>query len=284
MYFRNREYSDDSLFKTRLKKLVDDAGIKSARKLAEILFEKKMVDYKPIKEDDEEWKFRQDRIGAIAKKVQAHLNADSPKKVTGEYIEAYCKLFHCSPDYLFGRTVIKADDIEARRFCEITGLSETAVTRLMESEKTGASVQSGIWSGLLSSGLFYSIPEDYLTMRNELTTYYELSAVLSVEKWKRDHVVNKEEVDSWNSIEGLEEQMRSSRSSFYGMLSKVSRDIENYFEPKLKDGFHEYSDQLIRISIERLKRFFGEEGVQLRDDAKAQTRSDSSPEKSHYQK
>lgn len=261
MYFRNRDYNDDSLFKTRLKKLVDEAGIQSARKLAEILFDKKLVDYKPKKEDDEEWKFKQDRIGAIAKKVQAHLNADTPKKVTGEYIEAYCKLFHCSPDYLFGRTVIRSDEIEVRRFCEVSGLSEAAVMRLVNSERSEVPIQSGFWSGILCSDLFYSIPKDYLTLQGQLITEVRKTVKYAGKKWEKENFPN--DVDSGINyqIEELKEEIDSSRAAFYGMIAKMSRDMANYFETQVRIGFEEYKEGSIEQWIKNLERFYTEQSM-----------------------
>ena len=228
MYFRNRDYKDDTLFKTRLKTLMDKAGIKSARALAGILFEEKMVYIKPMKEDAEEWKFKQDRIGAIEKKVQAHLNADTPAKVTGEYIEAYCKLFHCSPDYLFCRTVIEADDIEVRRFCEMTGLSEAAVTRLVESGTSEIPLRPDLWSIIIESRLYETLPSDWGSLCREILSYNHEEAEIKATEWLRDHSADKtvkaiQEV----KLKEMYKQIDRHEPAYYGYLAKISRDVSN---------------------------------------------------------
>jgi len=70
-------------------------------------------------------------IGSIKKKITKHLQCDTTiKNIQGEFINAYCKFFGCSADWLLGYTDIQSANMEVRQICEKAGLSESAVNTI----------------------------------------------------------------------------------------------------------------------------------------------------------
>lgn len=112
-------------------------------------------------------------IGSVEKKIQVHLNADKADRLQGEFVVAYYEFFGCSADYLFGQTRIVSGNDDVRHFCERTGLSETAVKRLIEDLPDEVKTElTQWWSEVLESNLFYGLPMEWHSMCNELGQYY----------------------------------------------------------------------------------------------------------------
>lgn len=131
------ELQDDGdlrLFKNRLWNLMKkkDKNLDGPRKLATLLYDEGYVLSKKREKDsfNEPSRDKSNAVGSMEKKIRVHLNSDSADCLDGEYVTVYCNIFGCSADYLFGYTDIKSGDIEIRRICEITGLSEEAIVAI----------------------------------------------------------------------------------------------------------------------------------------------------------
>lgn len=72
---------------------------------------------------------------AIARTVQRHFDYVSPVDVPGNYMLAYSVLFDVSLDYLYGKIEDKCPNLEVLDISKKTGLSVTAVKRLMSNEE-----------------------------------------------------------------------------------------------------------------------------------------------------
>lgn len=143
MAIRSEIHDDPSLFKNRLWTLMrgKDVNLDTPRKLATLLYNEGYVLAKKRNNDsfNEHFKDKSNTIGSMEKKIRIQLNSDSADCMEGEYVIAYCNIFCCSADYLFGYTDIKTCDIEIRRICEITGLSEDAIIAIRRiTDPTGA--------------------------------------------------------------------------------------------------------------------------------------------------
>ena len=136
MAFRTENHDDLQLFRNRLWFLMSKSGYDAAKKLAAALIKRGLVsvrhaDYTP----GDAWDPLQEQkdIEATRKKVERHLNADTADALQGEFARAYCQLFGCSADLLFGfiTTPTHAQtDIAAE-----TGLSTATVKTILDSHK-----------------------------------------------------------------------------------------------------------------------------------------------------
>lgn len=132
MAHRTDNHSDLTLFKNRLWKLMEKKDIYTTKKLAKMLYDQKLVTVKQKYSYDEPSKIYGNAIGAIDKKIQKHLNADTAKELQGEFVIAYCTFFGCSSDYLFGFIDCKTHDDQFIH--DETGLSEIAINRLQDAK------------------------------------------------------------------------------------------------------------------------------------------------------
>ena len=122
---------------------------------------------------------------------------------------------------------IRTPNVETRRICELLGLSETVVTELMKCHEDADSPVPGCWSLLMESPLLYSLPSDVITMGKELQLFYQQEGELNALLWERSKKSGPDLMDINLDIEGMQQQMESRRSAFYGMLSKSSRNLED---------------------------------------------------------
>ncbi len=131
----------------RLLSLIDNykTQIKNPLELAELLYndnecfellkgnERKFVrNHRFTYNSPENSSYRQ-AIDTIYKRIKADLYNTDFKEMSGKYILAYCKFFHCSADYLLGLIEMPTHaetDIHAE-----TGLSTEAIDRLIEWNK-----------------------------------------------------------------------------------------------------------------------------------------------------
>ena len=130
MAYMNKDRSDMKLFKNRLLELMDRKGISSAKDLAKQLHRDGLVSVNHRQDDMNPFDKEKNAIGSIEKRIQSHLNANTPDKLQGEYARAYCAFFGCSYDYLFG--VDEIPNKTVKTIHDETGLSEKAITRLMD--------------------------------------------------------------------------------------------------------------------------------------------------------
>lgn len=166
MAFKSMNHDDENIFYNRLWKLMEEQKLSTAKELARALFAEKIVPVDSTSKDDESI------IGSMTRRIQEHLNLEDTNKLQGRYVKAYCDFFGCSADYLFGLSSIKCGNPDVIKFCEITGLSEKSVRRLIEDLPENIKRDLvGFRSNVLESNLFYGIPLEFHKMCYELEQY-----------------------------------------------------------------------------------------------------------------
>lgn len=130
--------SDYNKFRNRLSALMlqHNPPYKTARSLATALYDLDCDNgfkyhLAKFNENAENFKQRSNAIGSIEKQVAKHLNHDDVDILKGNFVLAYCDLFQCSPDFLFGYTNTMTNVSYIRTFCEKTNLSEDSVQVLL---------------------------------------------------------------------------------------------------------------------------------------------------------
>lgn len=214
----------------RLYLLMDEKGLDSPKDLAKTLHELGLVHVKTRENFNSPERDRDNAILSIEKKIVRHIKSGIISDQNGEYVLAYSKFFGCSSDYILGLTCIRTPDIETRHICELLGLSEAVVSELIKCHKNDDNPVPGCWSFLLGSSLLYSLPDDIITMGNELQLMYQREGELNALLWERNKKSGPDLMDINLDIEGWQQEMESRRSAFYGMLSKISRNFEDVIE------------------------------------------------------
>ena len=228
-----KKRNDLSDFGERLRRLMAD---KSLHEVATDFFCTDLIKVTPrnIEKERSLSEKRDSAIGSIEKRIREHLNAAGPECLQGEYVIAYCKYFKCSADYLFGFTDVQSPDIDIRKICERTGLSEQAVTNLCERIKNQGS-QSEIhrcWSRLMEGDGFLRIPFDWMAAYNEACEVIKCDAAVTA----IETVLKDEEPESiaYNLISMKEKPIQKTRgahyAAYYGMLHKLSQDVTNLLD------------------------------------------------------
>jgi hypothetical protein len=138
MAHRTEDHSDMRLFKNRLWYLMEKKKFETAKDLATALCDNNLINVSRKKEtehtgtySDEE--IRKLNISAIERKVKSHMNLEDiaiSKDLTPDYIFAYCKLFHCSSDFLFG--VLDFPTYDEKFISNYTGLTVGAIETLSD--------------------------------------------------------------------------------------------------------------------------------------------------------
>ncbi|RHO56689.1 hypothetical protein DW091_13380 [Eubacterium sp. AM05-23] len=276
---RTENHDDMSKFKNRLWYLMEQKEYKAARDLATSLYDEGLaeVNSKDNIYNSEEEK-RKNAIGSIEKKINKHLSADDTKNVQGEFINAYCKHFGCSADYLFGFSKIRTNNPQVKKICNLTGLSEAAVNKLIKecTEQEGVSYIHECWSALIESDLFMSIPFDWHSAYNEICEFLKCDAALQA----IDEVTKDEDESSfeYNIVAIKGKPIRKARdghyAAYYGMLYKLAQSIsqtldllsvkesgrEQVYEKELKQMKYQFAVEIAAAKGEPLpKRDDGEE-------------------------
>lgn len=175
---------DMSLFKNRLTFLMCRKGIRSALNLATILVKEGRVKVKhsPDKDYLDEERVKNE-IGSVVKKIRKHLSQDTVDDVQGEFLRAYAEYFECSADFLMGFTPLISNDMSVRQISEKTGLSEGAVTCLIDEHDNGSYLSRDLWSLLIESDMSIEAGMlwiKYSRKRRELETLK--AAIAAIEK------------------------------------------------------------------------------------------------------
>ena len=243
-----------SEFGKRLFSLIDEMDantekeedrIRTPKGLAKRLYHSGLVTVKTKDNDNAPSTDTNNAIGAVEKKIVNHINTGKIIDQKGEFVIAYSKFFHCSADYILGLTDIRTPDVEVRRICELTGLSEVAVTRLVESKskKEEQLEYTGCWSLLMSSDLYFSVPTDWMTLADEWRISILEETEYLVERAKEKHAVSRRQLENAQlNMEGARDRMKSRRAAFYGMLAKISRNIADYIENDTKASFMPFQE------------------------------------------
>ncbi len=193
-------------------------------------------------------------INSIEKKIVRHIKTGVISDKQGEYLLAYAKYFDCSTDFLLGLTPIVSSDIEVRRICEMIGLSEAVVVELMRCKSAGDVAVPGCWSLLMESTLLHSIPNDIISMWKEMQLMYQAEGELKAYQWEREKVSGPDLMDIDLDIEGKQNDMDSKRSAFYGLLSKVSRNVEERIEAHLYQTYAPFREKFAKAMMEEARK------------------------------
>ncbi len=228
----------------------EEQKITSPKELAAALYDQNLVRVNSRENFNDAWRDRNNAIQSIEKKIVRHIKSGIVSDQQGDYLLAYSKFFGCSTDFILGLTPVMSSDIEVRRICELLGLSENVVIRLIRSAHEKEDPASGLWSLLMGSDLFYTIPQDVVTMGNELIRMYQNEGEITALQWEWEHVGGKDRLAVGLDIQGQQEQMDSRKAAFYGMLSKMSRNITEFIEQDLQQKIFpfrtRFADQRLR--------------------------------------
>ena len=233
----------------------EDADIISSPKdLAKAFFSGGLVHVNTRENFNEPSRDKWNAINSIEKKIVRHIKTGVISDKQGEYLLAYAKFFDCSTDYLLGLTPIVSSDIEVRRICELLGLSEAVVVELIRCRQDGDEAIPGCWSLLMDSSLLHSIPNDIISMGNEMLRMYQAEGELKAYQWEREYVSGPDLMDIDLDIEGKQNDMDSRRSAFYGLLSKVSRNVEDRIEAHLYQAYVPLRQEISRVMMEEARK------------------------------
>ncbi len=229
MAIRTEDHSDMTKFGNRLWKVMKEKGYTTPRALAASLFDQHLVTVKSkpgkyIREED----IRKNAISSVEKKIVRHLHAEVADDVQGEFLLAYCKYLECSSDYLLGLTKVISGDIEVRRICEKTGLSENAVRHLIDDlERDTQGFIHRCWSSLMESELYLQLPLDYGALYEQCkdTLHFEAS-ITATEK-----ALSECSTESFGynlesiKIKTYQKGEREHYSAYFGMLHKIAQNV-----------------------------------------------------------
>lgn len=164
----------------------------AVKRLAKDLYDKGLVTVNQKPNFEDEKKNYNNAIEGVVNKIEVHLQADTPNKLQGEFVLAYCEIFGCSADYLFSNTSIISGNPDVRVFCEATGLSEKAARKLLEGiPQDNAQKLITLWSEIIESNLFYFLPLLYDEAVNQLTYCHVLESRKNIYEQ-----LNKDSLDS----------------------------------------------------------------------------------------
>ena len=222
-----------------LKDLMDKSDqYNTVPKLATALYEKQLVCVKQKEypfDDEFGTEKRKNAVGSIIKKIREHLKDDSTRTVQADFLCAYAELFHCSVDYLLGRTDVMSPDIDVQQICQKTGLSEKAVIRLLD-DSSPQWLWNEIWSVLIESELYESLPYDWLSFGNSLIS--EAHAQGRIDARNDPNMLEGMDEDEKEKHESetseLIDQKITNHAAAYGALYKMTRDISKVLEDEAK--------------------------------------------------
>lgn len=238
----------------RLFALMDEKQIESPKELATLLYDAALVHVKTRENFNSPSRDRDNAILSVEKKIVRHIKSGLISDSQGEYILAYSKFFHCSSDYILGLTDIRSSNIEVRFMCEKLGLSEKVVVSLIHSRKNQDDLCASCWSLLMESSLFSSVPQDIVSMGKELQQQYQHEGKIKALRWEREKNVGPDLMDINLDIKGQEQQMDSSRSAFYGLLSKTSRNFSEIIEQHLISVYEPFRIMFAKKILEETKK------------------------------
>ena len=264
MAFKNLKLEELPEFGQKLMGLARENDIETPIEIAQTLYERCYELVKPGERKNKYGKVVKSEVNdikSILKFVQAHLNEENAFNVHSKYVYAYSQLFECSIDYLYGITEVKSQELDVRQICEKTGLSENAVTHLIEYYDDDPETTSVTewWSQVLEGEAFYGIPLVWGTYTERVLERQDLQ--------KRIDAINKAlgevELDSIIRLlqemrpDTLERLKREKEDSCYGAFGKMMQYIQNYLEDRATDWIEQqhkdYGEMYYRSEINKLK-------------------------------
>lgn len=238
MAIRTEDHNDLCKFGNRLWKLMESKKYGTPRELAIALYDSGLVKVDSRHEYNTPEENRKNAIGSTEKKIIKHIRASNADAVQGEFILAYCKHFNCSSDYLLGLTEIVTNNLDIRRICELTGLSEVVVTNLAYEiqSQDGSSYITDFWSMLMESDLFMGLPLNwsiaYKEKKEEVSCKAYAAAIPVVLKNEDPSSVPYNLIAIKEKSFNIEANKR--HAAYYGMIYKIANNI-TYILDKLSD-------------------------------------------------
>ena len=110
----------------------------------------------------------------------------------------------------------------------------------------------------MDSQLLYSLPNDIITMGKELQCMYQHEGELNALLWERKKMSGPDLMDINLDIEGKQQEMESRRSAFYGILSKISRNIEETIEYHLGTAYAPFRKMFAEKMLMDIKKRYNE--------------------------
>lgn len=243
MAIRTEDHSDQSKFGNRLWKVIEKKHYNSPKELATVLYNSGLVQVnsKPGKYCAEK-DVQKNAIASVEKKIVRHLHSDTASDLQGEFLIAYCKHLGCSADYLLGFTDVISGDIEIRRICEKTGLSEEAVERFVSSmDFDTEGYLHRCWSTLIESELFMQLPMDFSNLYEQCCDTLHFRACISAAQ--KALSLTPAESFGYNmeaaKISTYEKGEREHYSAYYGMMHKIAQDVANKMDKLAETYSHE---------------------------------------------
>ncbi len=243
------------------------ASYNSARKLAKALYEGRYFKDMEYHFDKGESDLKQRDIWRIEKQIAKHLNAIDVCKINGEYLTIYSQFFNCSTDYILGLTDIKSNNTEIRHICEVTGLSEKAITNLVTIHNEDISeiplnVYNELFSVILGNENLDELRFDWTRLVCNRIKHLEEST--EIEAWQKiKHRIPVKETAIHNvRIDSLEKTVDSNLDSYYGRIYKMmtffSTIINNSIQKQFGDDYYkklleEKKDFLIKTFLKDTK-------------------------------
>ncbi len=252
----------NSSFGKRLMELIEDKDrtekpeerIKNIKGLATKFYELKLVKVSEKKTFDDPIHIRNNRINSIEKKILMHVNTGIITDKHGDYLVAYCNFFNCSSDYLLGFSDIKSQDMSIRTICEMTGLGEKAVMRLIRENKGSGRDNNLIWSKMLESYIFYAVAKDWLTIAKAYEDKVVQEGEIAYITYYKNHVRGKDLMELGLDLEGAEGRRDYCDAAFYGTLSKMTKTISDYVEGEVIGALDIYRKTVEKRFIEQAKK------------------------------
>lgn len=206
-------------------------------------------------------KSEENDIKSIIKIVQVHLNEENAYNVQSKYMYAYSQLFECSIDYLYGITEVRSQHFDIRQICEKTGLSEKAVTHLIESHDDEPESFSFTewWSQVLEDRAFYDIPTVWGAYSERVLERQDLQKKID----GNNKALCEVELDSITRTlqetmtDTLERLKREKEDICYGSFGIMMQYMQNYLENRtanwVEKQHKDYGEMYYRSEKNKLK-------------------------------
>ena len=256
--------NDDNLtpFGQKLLGLMSEKDCDTPKALAKKLLEAKLVTVNTRGNDV--FKNKDNAVGSIEKKIRIHLHAKDATCLQGEFVNAYCKYFDCSADFLFGFTDIRTPDVQIRKICEITGLSEEAVNCLQENKQVNNDDNvfsyTSWWSELLNGDSFYAIPMSWLDYASRIVEILDIDKHIEAAEKASSEVeldlISKLLLDDDNH-KSLRIIRREKEDSILGahhkMLSCIEHFLNQYADQWAEQQHPNYGEMYYRSELNKRK-------------------------------
>ena len=244
------------------KRLSDLMGQDTAKTLAKKLLDEGLVkvQYRGDKDDLNALANKEkNAIGAVEKKINKHLHAPDPSQIQGEFVLAYCNHFNCSADYLLCRTDIKTPNVAIRQICELTGLTEAAVNRLIYHGGDPRTWQwnSVCWSRLIDSEVYNDIETTIPILQNQQMDKARAEAYKTVLSKAMKGKGGKTLLCMQEDMEGYENTIKVNSNGITGSLLLISRDVSNVIERYYITPAANLKDAYIQKAIEETNKLYG---------------------------